>query len=118
MSSASWTPRRRRRSARYLSCSRKREAPSRAPPRACEGWAGRGPYLDSAAVVGAAVGGRHGDQRVRLRPGALQDLEQQLGRLSARGAVLAVDDEERDAGRAEGLRRGAVLPDGGQEAPV
>ena len=46
----------------------------------------------------------HLDDRVRLGPGALQHLGERLGRLRAGDAVLLVDDEERHAGGAVGLR--------------
>src|SRR4051794_32276946 len=62
---------------------------------------------DRAAVRAAGPVGlaRHQlDGRVRLPPGAVEQLSEQLRRLSAGDAVLAVDDEERHAGRAVGLR--------------
>ena len=50
-----------------------------------------------------------------LGPGPLEDLQQQVGRLGARGAVLPVDDEERDARGAEELGGRGVL---GGRGPV
>ena len=43
-----------------------------------------------------------GHERVGVGPGALEDLQQQVGRLGTRGAVLPVDDEERDAAYTQG----------------
>ena len=50
-----------------------------------------------------------------LGPGPLEDLQQEVGRLGARGAVLPVDDEERDARGAEQLGGRGVL---GGRGPV
>src|SRR4029079_16176350 len=68
-------------------------------------------FLDGAGLVVAALGsgaGRLDDrERMAIAVSPVEDLEQHLGRLRAADAVLAVEDEERDA--ADAIRRRLLL---------